>query len=213
MTSGSHLHFEVWHNNEVIDPLRILTTTPINYADLPARYQEKFLDDIVENYGTGKDLSQYELKFTLKGKTEEDRQKYLLTTYAAPDFQKWDLWIDAALENHIDPSFFMCVGLAETTLGNHLKTTYNIGNIGNTDAGSTYAFENATEGLDWMAKTFNNKYLLQYNHLSDLSRWGNETGAIYASSNANWHNNVIRCLSAMKLRFVEDDYDFRIKEE
>ena len=211
MTSGAHLHFEVWHNNAVIDPLRVLTTTPINYADLPSRYQEKFLDDMVENYGTGKDLSKYELKFTLKWKTEGDRQEYLLTTYAAPEFQKWDMWVDTALENHIDPSFFMCVGLAETTLGNHMKTTYNIGNIGNTDDGSTYAFENATEGLDWMAKTFNNKYLIQYNHVSDLSRWGNDTGSIYASSNANWHNNVIRCLSAMKWRFVEDDYEFRVK--
>ena len=25
----------------------------------------------------------------------------------------------------------ICIGLAETTLGNHLKTAYNIGNIGN----------------------------------------------------------------------------------
>ncbi len=212
MTSGAHLHFEVWHNDEVIDPLRVLTTAPIDYGDLPSRYQEKFLDDMVESYGTGKDLSQYELKFTLKGKTEEDRQKYLLTTYAVPEFQNWDLWADAALENHIDPSFFMCVGLAETTLGNNLKTQYNIGNIGNTDDGSTYAFENATEGLDWMAKTFNNKYLFQYNHVSDLSRWGNDTGPIYASSNANWHNNVIRCLSAIKGRFVEDDYNFRVTQ-
>ena len=151
------------------------------------------------------------MKFSLKGNSEEDRQKYLLDTYASPDFQDWNMWVDTSLENHIDPSFLMFVGLAETTLGNRLKTAYNIGNIGNTDAGSVYVFDTATEGLDWMGQTFNNKFLSSYMHVSDLSRWGNETGAIYASSNANWHNNVIRCLSALKGRFVEDDYNFRIK--
>lgn len=39
----------------------------------------------------------------------------------------------------------ICIGLAETTLGNHLKTAYNIGNIGNTDSGSTYSFASPTE--------------------------------------------------------------------
>lgn len=83
------------------------------------------------------------------------------------------MWVDSALENKIDPSFLMCVGLAETTLGNHLKTAYNIGNIGNTDSGSVYVFDSPTEGLDWMGKTFNNKFLSQYSRVSDLSRWGN----------------------------------------
>lgn len=55
------------------------------------------------------------------------------------------MWVDTALENKIDPSFLMCVGLAETTLGNRLKTAYNIGNIGNTDSGSVYVFESPTE--------------------------------------------------------------------
>ena len=48
MTSGSHLHFEVWHRNEVIDPLRVLSLAPIDYENLPSKYQEKFLSDMVE---------------------------------------------------------------------------------------------------------------------------------------------------------------------
>lgn len=62
-----------------------------------------------------------------------------------------------------------------------------------------------------MVATFNNKYLRDYMYVSQLSRWGNSDGAIYASSNFNWHNNNIRCLSALKGRWVEDDYRFRIK--
>ncbi len=63
-----------------------------------------------------------------------------------------------------------------------------------------------------MSKTFNNQFLSKYMKLSELSRWGNDTGSIYASSNANWHNNIVKCLSALKGRFVEDDYHFRITQ-
>lgn len=108
-------------------------------------YQDKFITDIVEKTGTGADTTKYKKKFNLVGKNEVERQKYLLKTYAAPDFQNWQLWVDTALDAKIDPSFMMCVGLAETTLGNHLKTAYNIGNIGNTDSGSTYSFSSPEE--------------------------------------------------------------------
>lgn len=121
------------------------------------------------------------------------------------------MWVNTALDAHIDPSFLMCVALAETTLGNHLKTAYNVGNIGNTDDGSTYAFASAQEGITWMAQTLDNKFLSKYTKVSELSRWGNDKGSIYASSNSNWHNNIIRCMSALKGRFVEDDYKFRLQ--
>ena len=61
-------------------------------------------------------IDKYNRKFVIKGATEKARQEYLLTKYASPDFQNWDIWIDAGIDSHIDPSFLMCVGLAETTL-------------------------------------------------------------------------------------------------
>ena len=73
--------------------------------------------------------------FILIGTSEAERQKYLLSHYATLDFQDWQLWQNTAIASKIDPSFMMCVGFAESTLGNHLKTAYNIGNIGNTDSG------------------------------------------------------------------------------
>lgn len=45
----------------------------------------------------------------MEGKTEEERQKYLLNTYASSDFKNWDTWVDISLESKIDPSFLMCV--------------------------------------------------------------------------------------------------------
>jgi murein DD-endopeptidase MepM/ murein hydrolase activator NlpD len=208
MTSGPHLHFEVWKGRQPVDPLRSLSLVGIEYAELPSVYQDKFISDIVEVSGTGS-VSQYEKKFKLLGSDEAERQQYLLSHYATPDFRDWNMWVDTALEWHLDPSFVMCVGLAETTLGNHLKTPYNIGNIGNTDSGSTYSFASPTEGIEWMAATFNNKYLGKYTKLSELSRWGNPDGTIYASSSSNWHQNTVKCLSALKWEFVDDDYAFR----
>ena len=211
MTSGAHLHLEVWNNRESVDPLRYLSIATMDYSSLLPLYQDKFLTDIVELSGTGADMTRYKKKFNLIGKDETERQKYLLKVYATPDFNKWQLWVDIALDADIDPSFMICIGLAETTLGNHLKTPYNIGNIGNTDSGSTYSFASAREWLEWMTTTFNNRYLGKYTKLSELSRWGNSDGAIYASSNSNWHSNTVRCLSALKWEFVKDDYEFRLK--
>ncbi|MFZ3232893.1 MAG: hypothetical protein WA194_05175 [Patescibacteria group bacterium] len=64
-----------------------------------------------------------------------------------------------------------------------------------------------------MVKTLNNRYLGSHQGVDELSRWGNKGGAIYASSSSHWHTNVIRCLSALKGRFIEDDYKFRLSPE
>jgi murein DD-endopeptidase MepM/ murein hydrolase activator NlpD len=212
MTSGPHLHFEVHHNRESVDPLRFLDTTYLRYETLDAKYRYKYVEDLKARYGRRANIAGYS-SFVISGETEIDRQKYLLSQYAVGAFNDWGVWTEESVSGKIDPSFLMCVGLAETGLGKNMKTAYNVGNVGNTDSGGTYDFVSAREGIYWMAKTLNNQYLGKYESMSDLSRWGNKNGSIYASSSKHWHSNIVRCLSALKGRFIEDDYKFRLSPE
>jgi hypothetical protein len=36
------------------------------------------------------------------------------------------MWVDESLDANIDPTFVMCIGLAETGLGKNMKTPYNV---------------------------------------------------------------------------------------
>lgn len=133
MTSGAHLHFEIYRNREAVDPLRYIDLTRLNYDRLDGKYKYKFIEDLKARYGNKTNISKYS-NFLIAGSDEIERQKYLLANYASASFADHDMWTEEAMNAKIDPSFLMCVGLAETGLGNHLKTGFNIGNIGNTDS-------------------------------------------------------------------------------
>ena len=210
-TSGAHVHFEFWIDRKTVDPLRYLDLTELNFDQLPAKYNYKYIDDMRARYGPHANVEKYQ-RFIISGDTEIDRQQFLLAHYAAPDFQNWNMWVEESIAGKVDPSFTMCLGLAETSLGNHLKSAYNIGNVGNDDSGNVYEFDSPRTGVYWIIKTLNNAFLKKYRSIDQLSRYGNKDGSIYASSERNWHNNVVRCLSALKGRFVEDDFRFRTDE-
>jgi len=213
ITTGPHLHFEVFKDQEHRDPLEFLNLSILDYKKLPKKYKFKYYTDYREK--TWQEFKDKDLKwrkvFKIEWDTEIERQKYLLHMYAAPAFNNWDMWIEEALNWNIDPTFMMCIWLAETGLWNHLKTPYNVGNIWNTDSGWTWDFPNARAWVYWMWKTLNNKILGRYNKLSQLSRYWNKTWPIYASSDNHWHNNIVKCMSAIKWRYVADDFNFRIK--
>lgn len=215
LTTWPHLHFAVYENEEYSDPLEYLNLSYLTYNDLPDRYEYKYKSDFRSRKGYEYTVvrQEWDNRFRIEWNTEVERQKYLLDTYAAYSFKNWDIWIEESLGAGIDPTFMMCVGLAESWLGRNLKTSYNVWNVGNTDSWSTYSFSDARQGIYWMAQTFNNKYLSQYNEISELSRYGNKDDSkpIYASSDFNWHNNITKCMSHVKWEFIPDDYNFRLE--
>jgi hypothetical protein len=121
------------------------------------------------------------------------------------------MWVEEAVDWNIDPSFLMCIWLAESWLGRNLKTSYNVWNIGNTDSWGTWEFPNARSWVYRMTKTLNNQFLWDYKEMSKLSRYGNKTGSIYASSPINWHNNMVKCLQALKAEHIPDNFNFRLQ--
>lgn len=215
LTTWPHLHFVVYENEEYSDPLEYLDTSFLAYNTVPDKYNYKYLSDFKARkwYEYTNKKTTWSNVFSIEGDTEVERQRYLLDTYAVWDFRAWDPWIEESVAEGVDPTFVMCIWLAETTLWKYLKTPYNIWNVGNTDSWSTYSFSSAREGIHWMAITFNNKYLSQYDQIDQLSRYGNKDSSkpIYASSDFNWHNNIIKCMSHVKWHYIPDNYKFRLK--
>jgi hypothetical protein len=137
----------------------------------------------------------------------------MLSKYWAKWFKDWNVWVEEAVDGNIDPTFMMCIALAETWIGRNVKTENNVGNIWNTDSWATKTYPTPRSWIYWMARTLNNKYLGQYEHINELSRYGNKTWPIYASSPDHWNNNIVKCMSEIKWKYVPDDYKFRISNE
>jgi len=214
LSTWAHLHFETYFEKELTDPLQFLDLSVLSIGNIPKKYVYKY-------HGDFKASKWYEFEweeepdnvFTLSWDNEISRQKNLLDKYATQEFKNWDVWVEESIDWWIDPTFVMCIGLAETSLGRNLKTPFNIGNVWNTDSWATITFPNARSWIHSMIKGLNNRYLGQYNEIRLLSRYGNKdlNKPIYASSPDHWHNNIIKCMSAIKWEHVPDNYNFRIK--
>ena len=210
----NNVHIELYDHGKAIDPIEVLNLSTLKAESIPARYGWKYVDDLKKMKSTV-NISSLQKSigfFYIDGATEPERQKNFLSLYAATDFQDRALWVQESLPESVDPTFVMCVWFAESSLGKNLTTSGNIGNVGNTDSGLRKDFDNARSGVRAIASVVNNNWLGGYTTLNQLSGWGNPKGPIYASSRTNWHENIIKCMSAMKQRFVGNNSPFRLTQ-
>ncbi len=211
LSTWPHLHFEIFQNKAFVDPLEFLDTSYITFNELPEKYSYKFYNDYkIRKWYEYEDVTKSQRWLKIDWLTEVERQKSLLSRYAKWWFSDWNMWVEESLSGDIDPTFVMCIGIAETWLGKYTKTDNNVWNVWNTDSWATKTMWSVRDWVRSIIFTLNNKYLWKYNKLKDLSRYGNKTGSIYASSDYNWHNNITKCMSVIKQEYIPDDYNFRL---
>ena len=200
-----NLTFIVYKDWVALDPLQFLDLSVIENKDIiPDEYNIKYLND---KYARTIDIS--EVKFA-SGDTVDDRAESFLNEYWVWAYRQLAFWEDAVANTEIDRDVVICIAFAESTLGRYLTTANNIWNVWNDDRWNRVSFSSALAWAKSIPDTLNNYYLWNYHTISQLSRYGNLDGKIYASSPINWQRNVTKCLSQIKWYYVPEDYPFRL---
>ena len=200
-----NLTFIVFKDWVALDPLQFLDLSVIENKDIiPEQYNIKYLND---KYARTIDIS--EVKFA-SGDTIDDRAESFLNEYWVWAYRQLAFWEDAVANTEIDRDVVICIAFAESTLGRYLTTANNIWNVWNDDRWNRVSFSSALAWAKSIPDTLNNYYLWNYHTISQLSRYGNIDGKIYASSPINWQRNVTKCLSQIKWYYVPEDYPFRL---
>lgn len=152
----------------------------------------------------------------------DQHRKYTARDYWAP----LDRWLkkqgsplsgkdfyDVGRQYGIDPDLLIGIAKAETSLATVQQrgSKYNIGSVCSYDSTNTTCHATSyRHGIEQIAQTLNNGLLGSHVSVSQLSRYGNAHGAIYASSPSNWHRNVVGTMNALKGK-QRGDYPIRKK--
>lgn len=203
-SNGEWLWFTIFKNWVAIDPLPLMDLSVVQQKNtLPEGYGIKFLSD---KYSRDIDLTNVNFA---SGTTVDSRATAFLKKFAVGEYRKIDFWDRVVKNTNIDRDVVICIWFAESTLGNHLATSNNIGNVGNDDSWNRIAFDSPLFGARMIPNTLNNSHLGHYHTIKQLSRYGNSSGKVYASSPINWQTNVTKCLTQIKGYYVPEDYPFR----
>ena len=133
-----------------------------------------------------------------------------------------DIFRAAGLLYKVKPELLVCIAQADSSLGNHLRTSNNVGNVGNTES-SSRAYDSLGEAVGAMGQTLNNQYLKGNTMVGQLSQGGrNIIGTKYSCSNApspykcyamspqHWDFNVTKCLQdILQDESIDETFEFR----
>jgi hypothetical protein len=121
----------------------------------------------------------------------------------------------------IKPEVLVAIAMADSSLGQALKTKNNLGNIGNNDRGDTVSYATLEAGIEAMGKTLTNQYLGNHTKIGELSNGGRTVLKLkacgvdgvkcYATSKSNWNRNVVGALREMfQDQTIDESFNFRI---
>lgn len=203
---GPKLHFEAYKDGKSINPLSALDLSVIqNRNAVPLEYEIKYLTDKAAR--TKIDLTTVEI---MKGNTLNERRQEYLAKYGFGPFASLTLWQDAAADHGIDLDVAICIATAESGMWRNLSSAWNVGNVGNNDRWDRIDLWSALEWASLIFYALENEYLWGYATLFELSWYGNKKGKIYASSEFNRQNNIMKCLTSIKGYRIPEEYPIRI---
>lgn len=137
------------------------------------------------------------------------RMQQLLSAYDLPQEETRPAIKTIARIHNVYPEVLICISYADSSLGKFLKTKHNYGNVGNNDRWDTQSYSSLEKWFNAIWKTLNNQYLKSYISIEQLSRRWNSTWLVYATSQENWHINLLNCLGMIRNKRVPDNFAFR----
>lgn len=202
---GPKVHFEVFKNGQAINPFSVIDLSVVqNRNTIPLEFEIKYLTDKASRKI---DLASVEI---MPGNTLNERRQQYLAKYGFGEFSRLSLWEDAAAGHAVDLDMGICIATAESGMGRNLSSARNVGNVGNNDRGDRIDLWWAIEGASLIYYALENEYLWSYPTLFNLSGYGNKSGPIYASSEFNWQNNIMKCLTSIKGYRIPEEYPIRL---
>lgn len=132
-------------------------------------------------------------------------------------------WEEYAISYKIYYTLPLCIAYADSHLWKALKSTNNIGNVGNNDRGDTVHYATLDDWIEAMFRSLaNGKYLRWHQQIATLSNeWRtrmwlpncNNTAInqkCYATSEQVWSTNVVNCMSTIHNSNVDENFYFRL---
>ena len=133
---------------------------------------------------------------------------------------KADIFKKVGEHYKVKPEVLVAIAMADSSLGQALKTKNNIGNVGNNDRNDTVSYATLEAGIEAMGKTLNNQYLGNHTKIGELSNGGRTVLKLkacgvdgvkcYATSKSNWNRNVVGALREMfQDQTIDENFNFR----
>lgn len=195
----------------IISVCATATKPAIHATQVQAQFTSE--TDIINNKPTSRrrlNSNRFSQRYiSLAWESREDRIQSLLQAYGFNSNDVRPAVKTIARIHRVYPEVILCIAYADSSLGKNLKTKHNYGNVGNNDRGDTQAYANLEQWLNAIGKVLNNRYLGDYISIDQLSRAGNKTGMVYATSDENWNLNVLNCLGMIRNKEVPSNFAFR----